>query len=126
MLDRTLGSFFVVRRRASRIISILTGVFQMFLRGLRGGWASVLLDLAHGFSGPKFTVALCFRRAGGPFSAVGGKLARWSTVDWSARKVGWMAWLRVYLCGSIIGLAAVALGAAGQSAADCTCVSTDW
>jgi urea carboxylase system permease len=104
VLDRTLGSFSSFAAGFS-YISILTGVFQMFYVGYGAGgpafywtWPLVLLG--------QITVALCFAELAAHYPLSGG-IYQWSRRVGS-RGVGWMAgW--VYLCGSVISLAAVAL-----------------
>jgi urea carboxylase system permease len=108
VLDRTLGSFSSFAAGFS-YISILTGVFQMFYVGYGTGgpafywtWPMVLLG--------QVTVALCFAELAANYPLSGG-IYQWSR--WiGTRGVGWMAgW--VYLCASIISLAAVALALQG-------------
>jgi urea carboxylase system permease len=104
VLDRTLGSFSSFAAGFS-YISILTGVFQMFYVGYGAGGPAFYWTWPMVFLG-QFTVALCFAELAAHFPLSGG-IYQWSR--WiGSRGVGWMAgW--VYLCGSIIGLAAVAL-----------------
>jgi urea carboxylase system permease len=104
VLDRTLGSFSSFAAGFS-YISILTGVFQMFYIGFGAGGPAFFWTWPAVFCG-QLTVALCFAELAARYPLSGG-IYQWSR-SISARSVGWMAgW--VYLCGSIISLAAVAL-----------------
>ncbi len=104
VLDRTLGSFSSFAAGFS-YISVLTGIFQTFYLGYGAGgpafyWTWPLVFLGQG------AVALCFAELAAHYPLSGG-VYQWSRRV-SSRGVGWMAgW--VYLSGSIIGLAAVAL-----------------
>jgi urea carboxylase system permease len=108
VLDRTLGSFSSFAAGFS-YISILTGVFQMFYVGYGAGGPAFYWTWPMVFLG-QITVALCFAELAAHYPLSGG-IYQWSR--WiGARGVGWMAgW--VYLCGSIISLAAVALALQG-------------
>jgi urea carboxylase system permease len=108
VLDRTLGSFSSFAAGFS-YISILTGVFQMFYVGYGAGGPAFYWTWPMVFLG-QFTVGLCFAELAANYPLSGG-IYQWSR--WiGARGVGWMAgW--VYLCGSIISLAAVALALQG-------------
>jgi len=104
VLDRTLGSFSSFAAGFS-YISVLTGVFQMFYVGYGAGGPAFYWTWPAVFLG-QFTVALCFAELAARYPLSGG-VYHWSR-SISSRAVGWMAgW--VYLCGSVIGLAAVAL-----------------
>ena len=104
MLDRTLGSFSSFAAGFS-YISILTGVFQMFYVGYGAGGPAFYWTWPLVFLG-QFTVALCFAELAARYPLSGG-IYQWSRWIGSGG-VGWMAgW--VYLCGSVISLAAVAL-----------------
>ena len=104
VLDRTLGSFSSFAAGFS-YISVLTGIFQTFYLGYGAGgpaffWTWPLVFLGQG------AVALCFAEMAARYPLSGG-VYQWSR-RLSTRGFGWMAgW--VYLCGSIISLAAVAL-----------------
>ncbi len=104
VLDRTLGSFSSFAAGFS-YISVLTGVFQTFYLGYGAGgpafyWTWPAVFLGQG------AVALCFAEVVARYPLSGG-VYQWSA-RLSLRSIGWMAgW--VYLCGSIISLAAVAL-----------------
>jgi urea carboxylase system permease len=104
VLDRTLGSFSSFAAGFS-YISVLTGVFQTFYLGYGAGgpafyWTWPAVFLGQG------AVALCFAELAARYPLSGG-LYQWSA-RLSSRSIGWMAgW--VYLCGSVISLAAVAL-----------------
>ncbi len=104
VLDRTLGSFSSFAAGFS-YISVLTGIFQTFYLGYGAGgpafyWTWPLVFLGQG------AVALCFAELAARYPLSGG-VYQWSR-RLSSRGVGWMAgW--VYLSGSIISLAAVAL-----------------
>ena len=104
VLDRTLGSFSSFAASFS-YISILTGVFQMFYVGYGAGGPAFYWTWPLVFLG-QFTVALCFAELAARYPLSGG-IYQWSR--WiGSRGVGWMAgW--VYLSGSVISLAAVAL-----------------
>ena len=104
MLNRTLGSFSAFAAGFS-YISILTGVFQMFYMGYGAGGPAFFWTWPAVFLGQS-TVALCFAELAAQYPLSGG-IYQWSRRT-GGRAVGWMAgW--VYLCGSIISLAAVAL-----------------
>ena len=104
VLDRTLGSFSSFAAGFS-YISILTGVFQMFYVGYGAGGPAFYWTWPLVFLG-QFTVALCFAELAAHYPLSGG-IYQWSRWIGSGG-VGWMAgW--VYLSGSIISLAAVAL-----------------
>jgi len=104
VLDRTLGSFSSFAAGFS-YISILTGVFQMFYVGYGAGGPAFFWTWPAVFLG-QLTVALCFAELAAAYPLSGG-IYQWSRRTGS-RAVGWMAgW--VYLCGSIISLAAGAL-----------------
>ena len=104
----------VARPDARQLFVVCGGVFLHlgpdghlpdFLSGIWRGGAGLLLDLASRFSRPG-TVALCFAELAARYPLSGG------VYQWSGRlelaRIGWMAgW--VYLCGSVISLAAVAL-----------------
>jgi urea carboxylase system permease len=104
VLDRRLGSFSSFAAGFS-YISVLTGVFQTFYLGYGAGgpafyWTWPAVFLGQG------AVALCFAELAARYPLSGG-VYQWSA-RLSSRSIGWMAgW--VYLCGSIISLAAVAL-----------------
>jgi urea carboxylase system permease len=104
VLDRTLGSFSSFAAGFS-YISVLTGVFQTFYLGYGAGgpafyWTWPAVFLGQG------AVALCFAELAARYPLSGG-VYQWSA-RLSSRPVGWMAgW--IYLCGSVISLAAVAL-----------------
>ncbi len=86
-------------------ISILTGVFQMFYVGYGAGGPAFYWTWPLVFLG-QFTVALCFAELAARYPLSGG-IYQWSRWIGSGG-VGWMAgW--VYLSGSVISLAAVAL-----------------
>jgi urea carboxylase system permease len=103
-LDRTLGSFSSFAAGFS-YISVLTGIFQTFYLGYGPGgpafyWTWPIVFLGQG------AVALCFAELAARYPLSGG-VYQWSRRI-SSRGFGWMAgW--VYLCGSVISLAAVAL-----------------
>jgi urea carboxylase system permease len=103
-LDRTLGGFSSFAAGFS-YISILTGVFQMFYVGYGAGgpaffWAWPIVFLG------QLTVALTFAELAARYPLSGG-IYQWSRRT-GAGAVGWLAgW--VYLCGSVISVAAVAL-----------------
>ncbi len=104
VLDRTLGGFSSFAAGFS-YISILTGVFQMFHVGYGAGGPAFFWTWPLVFLG-QMTVALCFAELAARYPLSGG-VYQWSQRI-SSRGVGWMAgW--VYLGGSIISLAAVAL-----------------
>ncbi len=104
VLNRTLGGFSSFAAGFS-YISILTGVFQMFHVGYHAGgpaffwtWPAVALG--------QLAVGLCFAELAARFPLSGG-VYQWSRRT-GGRAVGWMAgW--IYLCGSVLSLAAVAL-----------------
>ncbi len=104
VLDRTLGSFSSFAAGFS-YISVLTGIFQTFYLGYGPGgpafyWTWPVVFLGQG------AVALCFAELAARYPLSGG-VYQWSRRI-SSRGFGWMAgW--VYLCGSVISLAAVAL-----------------
>jgi urea carboxylase system permease len=104
VLDRTLGSFSSFAAGFS-FISVLTGIFQTFYLGYGAGgpafcWTWPVVFLGQG------AVALCFAELAARYPLSGG-VYQWSG-RLSSRAIGWMAgW--VYLCGSVISLAAVAL-----------------
>jgi len=103
-LDRTLGGFSSFAAGFS-YISILTGVFQLFYVGYGAGGPAFFWTWPAVFLG-QMTAALCFAELAARYPLSGG-VYQWSQRTGS-RAVGWMAgW--VYLCGSIISLAAVAL-----------------
>ena len=104
VLDRTLGGFSSFAAGFS-YISILTGVFQMFYIGYGAGGPAFYWTWPLVFLG-QFAVALCFAELAARYPLSGG-IYQWSR--WiGSRGIGWMAgW--VYLFGSIISLAAVAL-----------------
>ncbi len=103
-LDRTLGGFSAFAAGFS-YISILTGVFQMFYMGYGAGGPAFFWTWPAVFLG-QLMVALCFAELAAQYPLSGG-IYQWSRRT-GGRAVGWMAgW--VYLCGSIISLAAVAL-----------------
>jgi urea carboxylase system permease len=104
VLDRTLGSFSSFAAGFS-YISILTGVFQMFYVGYGAGGPAFYWTWPAVFLG-QLTVALCFAEMAARYPLSGG-IYQWSRWICSPG-VGWIAgW--VYLCGSVISLAAVAL-----------------
>jgi urea carboxylase system permease len=104
VLDRSLGSFSSFAAGFS-YISILTGVFQMFYVGYGAGGPAFYWTWPAVFLG-QIMVALCFAELAAMYPLSGG-IYQWSR--WiGSRGVGWMAgW--VYLCCSVITLAAVAL-----------------
>jgi urea carboxylase system permease len=104
VLDRTLGGFSSFAAGFS-YISILTGVFQMFYVGYGAGGPAFYWTWPLVFLG-QFTVALSFAELAARYPLSGG-IYQWSR--WiGSRGIGWMAgW--VYLSGSVISLAAVAL-----------------
>jgi urea carboxylase system permease len=104
VLDRTLGSFSSFAAGFS-YISVLTGVFQMFYVGYGAAGPAFYWTWPAVFLG-QFTVALCFAELAACYPLSGG-IYQWSRAI-SSGGVGWMAgW--IYLCGSVISLAAVAL-----------------
>jgi urea carboxylase system permease len=104
VLDRTLGGFSSFAAGFS-YISILTGVFQMFYVGYGAGGPAFFWTWPLVFLG-QLTVGLCFAELAARYPLSGG-VYQWSRRT-SGRGVGWMAgW--IYLCGSVISLAAVAL-----------------
>ena len=120
VLDRTLGELFVVRGRVLVHLDPDRRVSDV-LRGLWRGRAGVLLDVAAGVPGPVHR-GLCFAELAAHYPLSGG-VYQWSRWIGSGG-VGWMAgW--VYLSGSVISLAAVALALAGDSSADRAGVSID-
>jgi urea carboxylase system permease len=103
-LDRTLGGFSSFAAGFS-YISILTGVFQLFYVGYSAGGPAFFWTWPAVFLG-QLTAALCFAELAARYPLSGG-IYQWSRRTGS-RAVSWMAgW--IYLCGSIISLAAVAL-----------------
>jgi urea carboxylase system permease len=107
-LDRTLGSFSSFAAGFS-YISILTGVFQMFYAGYGAGGPAFCWTWPIVFLG-QFTVALCFAELAARYPLSGG-IYQWSRRV-GPRSLGWMTgW--VYLAGSIISLAAVAMALQG-------------
>ncbi len=103
-LERTLGSFSSFAAGFS-YISILTGVFQMFHVGYDAGGPAFFWTWPAVFLG-QLMVALCFAELAAQYPLSGG-IYQWSRRT-GGRAVGWMTgW--VYLCGSVISLAAVAL-----------------
>jgi urea carboxylase system permease len=103
-LDRTLGGFSSFAAGFS-YISILTGVFQTFYLGYGAGGPAFYWTWPLVFLG-QLTVGLCFAELAARYPLSGG-IYQWSRRE-SARGVGWMAgW--VYLAGSVLSLAAVAL-----------------
>jgi urea carboxylase system permease len=109
VLNRTLGSFSAFAAGFS-YISILTGVFQMFYVGYGAGGPAFFWTWPAVFLG-QLTVALCFAELAARYPLSGG-VYQWSRRT-GGRAVGWMAgW--VYLCGSILSLAAVALALQGS------------
>jgi urea carboxylase system permease len=104
VLDRTLGSFSSFAAGFS-YISVLTGVFQMFYVGYGAGGPAFCWTWPAVFLG-QLTVALCFAELAARYPLSGG-IYQWSR-SISSRALGWMTgW--IYLCGSVISLAAVAL-----------------
>jgi urea carboxylase system permease len=104
VLDRTLGSFSSFAASFS-YISVLTGVFQTFYLGYGPGGPAAFWTWPMVFVG-QLTVALCFAELAASYPLSGG-IYQWSR-SISSRPTGWMAgW--IYLCGSVISLAAVAL-----------------
>ncbi len=104
VLNRTLGSFSSFAAGFS-YISILTGVFQMFYVGYHADgpaffwtWPAVALG--------QLAVALGFAELAARYPLSGG-VYQWSRRT-GGQAVGWLAgW--IYLCGSVLSLAAVAL-----------------
>ena len=108
VLDRTLGSFSAFAAGFS-YISILTGVFQMFYVGYGAGGPAFFWTWPAVFLG-QLTVGLCFAELAARYPLSGG-VYQWSRRT-GGRAVGWMAgW--IYLCGSVLSLAAVALALQG-------------
>ena len=108
VLDRTLGSFSAFAAGFS-YISILTGVFQMFYMGYGSGGPAFFWTWPAVFLG-QLTVGLCFAELAARYPLSGG-VYQWSWRT-GGRAVGWMAgW--IYLCGSVLSLAAVALALQG-------------
>jgi urea carboxylase system permease len=108
VLNRTLGGFSAFAAGFS-YISILTGVFQMFYVGYGAGGPAFFWTWPAVFLG-QLTVALCFAELAARYPLSGG------VYQWSRRTggpaVGLLAgW--VYLCGSVVSLAAVALALQG-------------
>jgi amino acid transporter len=104
VLDRTLGGFSSFAAGFS-YISILTGVFQMFYVGYGAGGPAFFWTWPAVFLG-QLMVGLCFAELAAHYPLSGG-VYQWSRRT-AGRAVGWMAgW--IYLCGSILSLAAVAL-----------------
>jgi urea carboxylase system permease len=103
-LERSLGSFSSFAAGFS-YISILTGVFQMFHLGYAAAGPAFFWTWPVVFLG-QFTVALEFAELAAHYPLSGG-IYQW------ARRLGWdgLGWLSgwVYLAGSVISLAAVAL-----------------
>jgi urea carboxylase system permease len=108
VLDRKLGGFSSFAAGFS-YISILTGVFQMFYVGYGAGgpafswtWPAVFLG--------QLMVALCFAELAAAYPLSGG-IYQWSR--WiGSRAMGWLSgW--VYMCCSVVTLAAVALALQG-------------
>src|SRR5271168_108255 len=108
VLDRTLGGFSSFAAGFS-YISILTGVFQMFYVGYGSGGPAFFWTWPAVFLG-QLMVALCFAELAAQYPLSGG-VYQWSRRT-GGRAVGWLAgW--VYLCGSVVSLAAVALALQG-------------
>jgi urea carboxylase system permease len=108
VLDRTLGSFSAFAAGFS-YISILTGVFQMFYVGYGEGGPAFFWTWPAVFLG-QLTVGLCFAELAARYPLSGG-VYQWSRRT-GGRAVGWLAgW--IYLCGSVLSLAAVALALQG-------------
>ena len=108
VLNRTLGSFSAFAAGFS-YISILTGVFQMFYVGYGAGGPAFFWTWPAVFVG-QLTVGLCLAELAARYPLSGG------VYQWSRRTggpaVGWMAgW--IYLCGSVVSLAAVAMALQG-------------
>ncbi len=109
VLNRTLGGFSAFAAGFS-YISILTGVFQMFYVGYGAGGPAFFWTWPAVFLG-QLTVALCFAELAARYPLSGG-VYQWSRRT-GGRAVGWMAgW--IYLCGSVLSLAAVALALQGS------------
>jgi urea carboxylase system permease len=108
VLNRTLGSFSAFAAGFS-YISILTGVFQMFYMGYGAGGPAFFWTWPAVFLG-QLTVGLCFAELAARYPLSGG-VYQWSRRT-GGRAVGWLAgW--IYLCGSILSLAGVALALQG-------------
>jgi urea carboxylase system permease len=108
VLNRTLGSFSSFAAGFS-YISILTGVFQMFFVGYGAGGPAFFWTWPAVFLG-QLTVGLCFAELAARFPLSGG-VYQWSRRT-GGRAIGWLAgW--IYLCGSVLSLAAVALALQG-------------
>jgi urea carboxylase system permease len=108
VLNRTLGDFSAFAAGFS-YISILTGVFQMFHVGYGAGGPAFFWTWPVVFAG-QFTVALCFAELVARYPLSGG-VYQWSRRTGS-RALGWLAgW--IYLWGSVLSLAAVALALQG-------------
>ena len=108
VLNRTLGSFSAFAAGFS-YISILTGVFQMFYVGYGAGGPAFFWTWPAVFLG-QLTVALCFAELAARYPLSGG-VYQWSRRT-GGRAIGWLAgW--IYLCGSVLSLAAVALALQG-------------
>src|SRR6516162_6529312 len=102
VLHRTLGSFSSFAAGFS-YISILTGVFQTFYLGYGAGGPAFYWTWPAVFLG-QLTVALCFAEMAARYPLSGG-IYQWSRSIGSP-SVGWIAgW--IYLCGSVLSLAAV-------------------
>ncbi len=108
VLDRSLGGFSSFAAGFS-YISILTGVFQMFYLGYGAGGPAFVWTWPSVFLG-QFAVGLCFAELAAAWPLSGG-VYQWSRRT-GGRAVGWLAgW--VYLSGSIVSLAAVAMALQG-------------
>jgi urea carboxylase system permease len=109
VLNRTLGSFSSFAAGFS-YISILTGVFQMFFLGYHAGGPAFFWTWPAVFLG-QLMVGLCFAELAARYPLSGG-VYQWSRRT-GGRAVGWLAgW--IYLCGSVLSLAAVALALQGS------------
>jgi amino acid transporter len=111
-LDRSLGKFSSFAAGFS-YISILTGVIQLFAFGfLFAGpavWWTWLIVL-----GGQMMVALCFAEMAGQYPLAG------SVYNWSKRVAGdFSAWMTgwIYVVGSIVTVAAVAVACSRSSVA---------
>ena len=108
VLNRTLGSFSSFAAGFS-YISILTGVFQTFYVGYGAGGPAFFWTWPAVFLG-QLTVGLCFAELAARYPLSGG-VYQWSRRT-GGRAVGWLAgW--IYLCGSVVSLAAVAMALQG-------------
>jgi len=108
VLDRSLGGFSSFAAGFS-YISILTGVFQMFYLGYGAGGPAFVWTWPSVFLG-QLSVGLCFAELAAAWPLSGG-VYQWSRRA-GGRAVGWLAgW--VYLSGSIVSLAAVAMALQG-------------